>query len=468
MIPIAPWDVLGVLGSAIGESITHGWVTMMLGLWSASLWLLGLVMGFLDATLQPDIRLDGPAGPVYAFSLAVGVSLAGLLSLVQAGVALFRRDGRSVGRLLVGVAQFWLFLSGGLLYAAAVLTAASALTRWAMQVLFGVSTWREWQPWIPFSLQDVTDAVMATVLGLLSGPVHLASVGLFLIMVVRSAALVVMAATSPIAAAGLVSELGHTWLWRVCRWFHVAAFTPLLVVLVMGIGIGLANGITAGLAEGVAASVGSAFAATVLIATATFSPLALFKLLAFIEPGTASGASARAGWAAIGGLQGLIRGGSNESTTSSAASTRSASGASQGEGDAQSSTAGRVSASLPGLGNTSTASAGNGPAAQQGGGQGQNQPQQPSLLDRARGGLADGLESFASLGAQGAALGADVTNQAGVGHNNYYPDFAGASARSDNRGQVAHQHNSQQQANGQPQPNNNAPPQATTNQGGTP
>ena len=48
-----------------------------------------------------------------------------------------------------------------------------------------------------------------------------------------------------------------------------------------------------------------------------FSPLALFKLLAFVDPGTSSGAAMRAGLVAEGGLQGLLRGGSAGSSAAS-------------------------------------------------------------------------------------------------------------------------------------------------------
>ena len=45
-------------------------------------------------------------------------------------------------------------------------------------------------------------------------------------MLTRGAALLVLAATNPIAAAGLVWEGGRAWFWKAFRWFHAAAFTP--------------------------------------------------------------------------------------------------------------------------------------------------------------------------------------------------------------------------------------------------
>lgn len=433
MNPIMPWDVLAALGSAVGSIVADGWITAMLSFWAAALWLLGLVLGFMDSVLQPDLRPEGPARDVYQVTFALAGALAVTLSLVQTGLAVVRRDGRSFGRLLLGTAQFWLFLASGLTYAALVVTSASALTRALMETLLGVTSWRDWRLWEPFALQDITDMAVATILAILAGFVIVAAVAFFVILVVRDAVLLVMAVTAPIAAAGLVAEVGHTWLWKLARWFHAAAFTPLVVVLVLGIGLKVSAGVAAGQADGVAASIGTAFGAVVVTIIATISPLALFKLLAFVDPGTASGASARAGWAAIGGLQGLIRGHETASGGASAAASQQApSGTSQGEAAAGSHTQGRVSSALAQLGTTTS------PAAAGAGGAGQGGQPQESWWDKARGGAADALGAYATIGSQGAALGADVTNQAGVGHNGYYPDFTGATPRHQN-GQVAHQ-----------------------------
>lgn len=458
MIPM-PWDVLGLLGSAVGNVITDGWITMMLGLWSASLWILGFVLGFMDASLQPDIRLEGPGRDIYMITFALGVSLAVILSTLQVGVALIRRDGRSVGRLLLGIGAFWFYLSAGIAYGVAVLAASSAITRALMEALIGVSSWRSFEPWTPFSLEDVTDAVMATVLGFCSFFIIIAAISFFLIMVARGAALLVLAVTSPIAAAGLVADVGHSWLWKLARWFHAAAFAPAVVVLVLGIGLKLSTGVAAGLSDGVMASIGTAFASTVLIATSAFAPLALFKLLAFVDPGTASGASARAGWAAVGGLQGLMAGkhsGGGAGTTTTAASTSNATGGSQGEAQAQDGNRNRLSNALASL-TTPAGSGSSTPHGQTSARSPQGVPlhgpgQHPLVgaVATGRSKLADGMGTFANIGAHGAAIGADVTNQTGVGDNGYYPDFAG-SPRTQQHGQIAHQHQAQQ-PNPQPQP----------------
>ena len=55
-----------------------------------------------------------------------------------------------------------------------------------------------------------------------------------------------------------------------------------------------------------------------LICVSSFSPLALYKLFAFTDPGSTSGSALRAGLAAAGGIGGVLAG---RQTGSSAATT---------------------------------------------------------------------------------------------------------------------------------------------------
>ena len=64
----------------------------------------------------------------------------------------------------------------------------------------------------------------------------LAAIGHLLVMITRAGALIVLAAMTPVAAAGLVGEAGRAWFWKSLRWFHAAAFTPVLMVLMLGVG----------------------------------------------------------------------------------------------------------------------------------------------------------------------------------------------------------------------------------------
>ena len=123
----------------------------------------------------------------------------------------------------------------------------------------------------------------------------LAAIGHLLVMITRAAALIVLAAITPVAAAGLVSDAGRSWFWKSLRWFHAAAFTPVLMVLMLGIGVQITTGVANGLADETQQAIGTALPGVILILIACVAPVALFKLLAFVDPNTSSGAALRTG-----------------------------------------------------------------------------------------------------------------------------------------------------------------------------
>ncbi|WP_295700480.1 type IV secretion system protein, partial [Lapillicoccus sp.] len=337
-------------------------------------------------------------------------SLMLLLTMVQLGVAAVRRDGRSIARLLTGVGQFVMVWVGWIALAVTVVAACGGLTRALMSTLLHIDRWAQFDPLgTPIATQDLTDGTVATVLGFLGIFMVLAAIGHLLVMLTRAGALMVLAATTPISAGGLVSNAGQSWFWKSLRWFIAAAFTPVLMILVLGIGVKMTSGVATGMTDTLQQAIGTAVPGVVLICIGCFSPLALFKLLAFVDPGTSSGSSLRAGLAAQGGLSGLLagsKGGGGDSQgegqgegagTTTAASETDQHGRSQGENAGAEATSSRMTQAAGGL--TSTA----------GGAWGQ-------LASASIGALA-------TVGARAAAVGADLTNQMGVGHNTYVPDF---------------------------------------------
>ena len=173
------------------------------------------------------------------------------------------------------------------------------------------------------------------------------------------------------------------------------------MVMVLGIGVQFGNGVAAHLADDTAKAFGTALPAVMTILISVVAPLALFKLLAFVDPGTPSGASFRQGMAIQGGLQGLLSGG-GAGGGSSAASTTDGNGRSSGEQSAEASTGDRFSKSTQGvLGSF-------GPVGQA---------------------LSTGMGWINSAGAKATSLMADETNQAGVGQSTYGPDFSGMGGR---------------------------------------
>lgn len=392
MIPLPnPFETMGSIAARI---VVEGWTAAMLAVWNAGLWVLRIVLGWVDSLLTPDLSEGGPAAELYRVTFWLAAALLLILGLVQLGIAAAKRDGRELARALVGLAQFALVWAAWIGYTVLVVAASAGLTRGLMESLLGVTSWRAWQPWTPIKVQDVTDAATATVLGVLGILVWIAAIAHIVMMLTRAVALMVIVATTPISAAGLATETTRVWFWKSLRWFHAAALAPPVTVMVTGIGMKFAEGVANGQASGALASIATAIPAVVLICIASFAPLALFKLLAFVDPGTASGAAARAGLAAAGGLQGLLRGNPAASSDATAAQSDD-SGRSAGEANAEAATSTRAAS---GIGTVA------------------------GVLGPVGGALATGLGAMAKVGASGAAVVADTTNQAGVGHNSYYPD----------------------------------------------
>ena len=382
-----PIDPFGLLGSAIANVVTDSLTAAMLALWNAGLWVLRAVLELEDAILTPSLGEDGPVGELYATTFWIALALVGILMLVQVGVALGKRDGHSIGRLLVGAAQFGFVWFAWVGYGVTLVAACSGLTKALMQSLLNVTRWSEWEPWEPFTASDITNGTVAVILGIMGMLLWLAAIGHTLVMVARAASLLVLAAVTPIAAAGLVTDFGRGWFWKSFRWFHAAALTPPLMVLALGIGVRITTEVAVGGEDDVLKSIGTAFVGVVLICVSSFSPLALYKLFAFTDPGSTSGSALRAGIAAAGGIGGVLAG---RQAGSSAASTTDDSGRTAGEDGAAATTIGRFAAGM-------------GPVGQA---------------------LSTGIGVMAAVGGTAAAMGADQTNQMGVGHNNFPPDYS--------------------------------------------
>ncbi len=394
-----PWDPFSQLGSTAAQIATDAWTAAWLSVWAAGLWVLRLVLGFMDAWMTPDLSENGPGHDLYqaTFWLA-GVLMVALLA-VQLGVAAFRRDGKQLAGALIGVAQFGLVCFAWISYAVILTLGMGGLTRSMMESLLNVTSWNDWKPWEYIDGKQITDAGVATALGLLGLFVWLAAIAHFIVLLARNAALLVLVGTGPIAAAGLANKTTAAWFWKSFRWLHAAAATPLLVVIVMGVGMKFTEGVAAGKAGSMEATVGTALPAAVLICVSVVAPLALFKLLAFIDPGTASGAAMRAGWQATGGLQGLLNGNPSATTADDGSAAESSdSGSSAGEQGAEAATNSRVTGVVQ-----SAASA----------------------LGPVGAAFSAGIGLVTSIGSGGASLISDVTNQAGIGHNTYQPDYQG-------------------------------------------
>ncbi|MEV5003843.1 type IV secretion system protein [Nocardioides sp. LML1-1-1.1] len=388
------------IGDVIAKAAADAWTAAMLAVWNSGLFVLRIVLTFSELFLTPDLRADGPGKDVYAFTLWLALGLVVILAMIQLGAAAFKREGKGLARAFIGAGQFVVVNACWFGYAVTLIAACGAITRALMKSLLKVQTWPDWDPLGGLGVDDITDAGVATALAFLGIFLWLAAIGHLLVYLARAASLLVLTATGPLSAAGLVSDFTRSWFWKSLRWLHAAAFTPVLMITVLGIGVQFANGVAAHLAEDTAKTFGTALPAVMTILISVVAPLSLFKLLAFVDPGTPSGASFRQGMAIQGGLQGLLGGGAGGG--SSAASTTDANGRSSGEQSAEASTGDRFNKSTQGfLGSF--------------GGIGQA--------------LSAGMGMINSAGAKATSLMSDETNQAGVGQSTYGPDFSGMGGR---------------------------------------
>ncbi|MDE0777126.1 MAG: type IV secretion system protein, partial [Nocardioides sp.] len=398
------------LGDIIAKAAADAWTAAMLAIWNSGLFVLRIVLTYSELFLTPDLRGDGPGKDVYGFALWLALALVVVLTVIQLGAAAFKREGKGLARALIGAGQFVVVCATWFGYCVTIVAACGALSRALMKALLNVNTWPEWEPLGGLGSEDIADATVATVLAFLGIFLWLAAIGHILVYLARAASLLVLTATGPISAAGLVSDFTRSWFWKSLRWFHAAAFTPVLMIMVLGIGVQMSNGVAAHLSDGTQKAIGTALPAVMLILVSVVAPLALFKLLAFVDPGTPSGASFRQGMAVQGGIQGLLSGGGGAGGGagggSSAASSADSSGRSAGEQNAEGSTGDRF-----------------------------NQSAQGFLGSLGAGGqaMAKGMGMISSAGTKATSLMADETNQAGVGQNTYGPDFSGT--RSNNNKQ---------------------------------
>ncbi len=348
-LAISP-NPLNWLGGAAQGAAADAFKAVMIGLWSTGLWLLKLAFSIVDAFTSPDVSAHGPLAGALPTTLWLGGSVAVLMLFVQLGAALVRRDGQSLGRVLLGIGQFGVVWVGFLGIGGALILAAGGLTHAILGSLLHVGSWSQ------FSVSDswprkVDDATAAGVLGICSLLMLIpAAFGYLLVMLIREASLVILLATTPIAAAGLLSDSTKAWFWKSLRWFISALLIAPAAALILGIGVSLSRGVVQGAGTDTVAATGTAVVGCVLVLIGALCPMTLFKLLAFVDPGTGSGAALRQSMSDAGGMSGLVKGGGGGSSggtgATSAASQGDGAGRSQGEAAAEAKTSSRIASML--------------------------------------------------------------------------------------------------------------------------
>lgn len=423
---------IGDLRDLIANGARDAWQQGMFALWESGLWLLETAFGLLDEFVIPDLADPGLTG-IYQLCVWLSAALATLLGLGQLGLSAWRRDGAGLGRLAIGAAQYGAALACWVVVGVGLVAATGELASGILGATLHVDSFGGFAAGAGLPTKMAT-GVGATVLGLLSILLLIpAALGFVVVMLVREAALLVLVVTLPIAAAGAVGEATRAWLWKAVRWFLATCLMAPLMALVLGVGVQLTRaafpddgaGSTApsrgslvfpgwrdgqvlpGTQTDPRTAIGMAVVGCVILVIACFCPLVLFRLLAFVDPGTGSGAAFRTSLAAADGLSGLLGGrrGGGSAGGSGAGHAESGGGRPHGEVDAEAMTQARFAGALGALGARGAVGA-------------------------AGGALGAGLAVAGRVAQAGARVSGDVLGTSGVGaSSNGYETYAPATLR---------------------------------------
>jgi len=405
IVPMIDLNPLHWLGDKAKEGLADGFTSMMLGIWSAGVWLLKTAFGLID-NFTPSVE-DPDLAKLYSVTLWIGLAIALVVAFGQIGLAVLRQDGRGFGTLAAGVVQYGVVLSCWITVSAGLITATSELTKGILDTLLGVDSFSGYAAGDDF-VDQVNGTVQAATLGVCSLFIVIpAAFGHMVIMMVRSAALLILVATMPIAAAGALSEGTKSWMWKSIRWFLACVLMEPLLALVVGMGkqfawAGMPDGEEKGIGDSplhfasTSENIGMSVVGSIIMLVACFMPMVLFRLLAFVDPGTASGASFRSTINANGGVSGLLKGkgagAGGESAGSGAASQTASDGRTNSENGAEAETANRFQSS--GL---------------------------KELGGKVGGVVGGAMEKTGKVAQAGASMSVDVLGQSGIGNQGYYP-----------------------------------------------
>ena len=230
IVPMIDLNPLNWLGDKAKEGLADGFTSMMMSIWSGAVWLLKTAFGLID-NFTPNVA-DPDLAKLYSVTLWIALVIALVMAFGQIGLAVLRQDGRGFGTLAAGVVQYGVVLSCWVTVSAGFIAAASGLTKGILDTLLGVDSFSGYAAGDGF-VDRVSGTTQAATLGICALFILIpASFGHMVIMMVRSAALLILVATMPMAAAGALSEGTKSWMWKSIRWFLACVLMePLLAEL---------------------------------------------------------------------------------------------------------------------------------------------------------------------------------------------------------------------------------------------
>ena len=304
-MPDAP-NPLGAVGSALGNAVASSATGAIDAagerIWQFALLLLAGSFDLLDRFAAPDVSpASGPTSGLLPLTLWIGGVVVLLLSFLQLGKAL-AGGGKGLGRLLIGLGQYAAITTAGLGFLAILVAAADGLATGILASGLGVDSFGALAERNTF-WQDAAQSAGGLAMGMVALLCVIPAAFMLLIeALIRHAAILVLATTVPILAAGLVMDSTARWFWTGLRWMVALLLLTPAVALVMTMGMQAAEGSVAALSgdSPAAATVGMAVGGVTML-VALLCPLVLFKLLAFLDPNTVSGGAVRGFMSSAGG-----------------------------------------------------------------------------------------------------------------------------------------------------------------------
>lgn len=396
-------------------------VSTVIGKFAEMLWgiigpILASVFSWIDKSTEPTIIYtpDGPLAKVYPITLWIGGFLVVAFGFAQIGLTAINGT-RSLFALLKGTAQYLLLSGSSLTILSVVSSLASLAATGIISAGFNVDSWSGLSEHGDFgqkTLNGVTGIALLIVVVFNAVPF---TFGLLVEMMIRQGAMEVLATTFPIIAAGLVHEKFARWYWTGVRWMLALIFMLPVLALSMVIGHSIAQGAGSAAQEGLSAQVMQALVGGFVSIIGLLFPYFLFKLFAFVDPNTVSGANFRAS------LPQGKKGGGGEDTEGAAQASEGASDSGAGATDSMSSSSGGSAAGSGGAG--AAGSGGGGGAAGGASGAGAF----------SGGGVMAALGAFSaaatSASEQGATQGHASLDSAGAGHRSQPGGSSGGGER---------------------------------------
>lgn len=287
--PIEP--ILGGLGDAATGVAGQAFDAAMKAIWDFASELLGGALGIIDTYMSPNVELASGIMPIAG---GVGATVLVVMAWVQTARGVIS-GGRGFARLFIGLAQYTVASIAGLGMLGLAVKASDAISHEILHTGLGVDSWQGINGHNSI-LENAVNGVSGVGLGLIALLCIIpAALGFLIEALARNAAIVLLAATIPIVAAGLISDATRKWFWTALRWaFALLMMTPAIALAVV-IGMQLAEAAAGadGQQQGAVEAAVAATVAGMVLIVALCTPIALFKMFAFVDPNSASGAALR-------------------------------------------------------------------------------------------------------------------------------------------------------------------------------